>query len=119
MISREDDIALRRLHYTELLDAAHIREEKDDGEPVVSNGIAMCKIHHAAYDRDIMGISPDYRIELRRDVLEESDGPTLRYTLQGLHGEAIWTPRSRRHKPDPDLLAERFDRFRAHGSFPG
>ena len=49
---------------------------------MVTNGIAMCKIHHAADDVNIFGISPDYRVVVRADVLKEIDGPTLRYTLQ-------------------------------------
>lgn len=105
--------ALCRLRHAELLDAAHIKEDSAGGEPVISNGIAMCKIHHAAYDNDIMGIDPEYRIRVREDVLEEIDGPTLKYTLQGLNGEGLWTPRSKRDKPDRDLLSERFERFLA------
>lgn len=58
------------------------------------------------------GEADSFEIELRHDILEEIDGPTLRYALQGLHGESIFTPRSRRDKPDRELLAERFRRFR-------
>ena len=36
---------------------------------VVTNGIAMCKIHHAAYDVDIFGISPTYKVGVRPDVM--------------------------------------------------
>lgn len=113
LIAYECQCALCRLRHAELLDAAHIRSDSEGGEPVISNGLAMCKIHHAAYDANIMGISPSYEIELRHDILEEIDGPTLRYALQGLHGESILTPRSRRDKPDRELLAERFRQFRA------
>lgn len=116
LIAYECQCALCRLRHAELLDAAHIRSDSEGGEPVISNGVAMCKIHHAAYDANIMGISPSYEIELRHDILEEIDGPTLRYALQGLHGESIFTPRSRIDKPDRDLLAERFRRFRAASS---
>jgi len=38
--------ALCRLRHSELLDAAHIREDSQGGEPVVPNGISMCAIHH-------------------------------------------------------------------------
>lgn len=67
----------------------------------------------AAYDANIMGISPSYEIELRHDILEEVDGPTMRYAPQGLHGESILTPRSRRDRPDRELLTGRFRQFRA------
>lgn len=89
LLAYERRCALCRLGHRELLDAAHIRDDAAGGEPVVTNGIAMCKIHHAAFDSLIMGVRPDYAIEVRRDVLAEKDGPTLRYALQGLHGGRI------------------------------
>jgi putative restriction endonuclease len=109
----ENRCALCRLRHSVLLDAAHIRGDAEGGEPVVPNGIAMCKIHHAAFDGMIMAVRPDYRIEVRDDVLGEDDGPTLRYALQGLHGDAIEVPRRRAAQPDRNLLEERYERFRA------
>ena len=52
-------------------------------------------------------------IEVRRDILEESDGPTLRFALQGMHRKRLRLPRQRAARPDVSLLEERFDRFRA------
>jgi putative restriction endonuclease len=80
---------------------------------VVTNGIAMCKIHHAAFDSQFMGVRPDYHIQVRADILNEEDGPTLRFALQGLHGEAIGLPHKRAARPDRELLKERYERFRA------
>lgn len=111
----ENRCALCRLRHSELLDAAHIRSDSLGGEPVVTNGIAMCKIHHAAFDSLLMAVRPDYAIEVRRDILDEDDGPTLRYALQGLHGEHIEVPRQRAARPSRDLLAERYDQFRVAG----
>ncbi|WP_349304451.1 HNH endonuclease [Rhodococcus qingshengii] len=37
----------------------------------VRNGLAMCKIHHAAFDVHILGISPDLMVAIRRDLLED------------------------------------------------
>ena len=105
--------ALCNLRHVELLDAAHIRPDSEGGEPIVTNGIAMCKIHHASYDQGIMGIRPDHEIRVRPDVLEEEDGPTLRYSLQGLHGQPMHIPRRRSAKPDGELLEERWARFLA------
>jgi putative restriction endonuclease len=72
----------------------------------------MCKIHHAAFDAMFMAVRPDYVIEVRADVLAEEDGPTLRYALQGLHRAGLELPRRRASHPDPDLLEERYERFR-------
>jgi putative restriction endonuclease len=110
-----DRCALCRLRHHELLDAAHIRDDALGGEPVVTNGIAMCKIHHAAFDGLLMAVRPDYAIEVRPDVLAEQDGPTLRHALQGLHGSAIELPRQRAARPDRELLDERYERFRRAG----
>jgi putative restriction endonuclease len=46
-----------------------------DRHPEVSNGLSLCKIHRAAFDRGIIGIRPDYAIEVREDALKEVDGP--------------------------------------------
>lgn len=43
--------AICRLRHHELLEAAHIVADTDpEGEPLVSNGLALCKLHHAAFD---------------------------------------------------------------------
>ena len=107
--------ALCRLRHPELLDAAHIRGDAQSGEPIVPNGIAMCAIHHRAFDWNVLGVRPDYKVEIRGDVLAEADGPTLRYALQGLHGEAIVVPMRRAERPDKELLEERYERFRLVG----
>ena len=100
------------LRHSELLDAAHIiGDAQENGVPHVSNGLAMCKIHHAAYDRSLMGITPDYEVRIDRDLLDEVDGPMLRHGLQDMHGRRIRLPMSRRAYPDRDRLAERFEQF--------
>lgn len=108
--------AMCRLKHVSLLDAAHIipdREEK--GDPVVPNGLALCKIHHAAFDHNIIGITPDYVVEVREDVLEEVDGPMLKYGLQSLHGEKIQLPGSRAARPDQARLDMRYQLFKGVG----
>jgi putative restriction endonuclease len=111
----ESSCALCRLRHRELLDAAHIREDRDGGEPVVPNGVAMCAIHHRAFDAHVLGIRPDYVVEVRQDVLVEEDGPTLRHALQGLHRSDLTVPRDRQAQPDRQLLEERYERFRLAG----
>jgi putative restriction endonuclease len=103
-----------RLQYIELLDAAHILEDKHPkGEPLITNGLGLCKIHHSAYDSNIIGIDPDARVHIREDVLKEKDGPMLKHGLQELHGAKLVLPRKADLRPNRDFLLERFDRFRA------
>jgi putative restriction endonuclease len=106
--------AMCRLRHDELLDAAHILPDRDErGRPEVPNGLCLCKIHHGAYDANIVGVAPDCRIHVRRDVLEEHDGPMLRHGLQEMDGLPLQLPRSREQRPREEYLEERFARFRA------
>lgn len=107
--------AVCSLRHNELLDAAHIVEDRHDlGVAAVRNGLALCKIHHAAYDSRILGVRPDLVVEIRADILEETDGPLLEHGLKGLHGMPLRVvPSSRSQRPDVELLTLRYDRFRA------
>jgi putative restriction endonuclease len=108
--------SLCQLRHRELLDAAHIIADSDlAGEPVVTNGIALCKLHHAAFDSFILGISPDYVVHVRPDVLAEHDGPLLRYGLQALHGARLMLPHAPAQWPDREALEQRYARFRGAG----
>jgi putative restriction endonuclease len=103
---------LCNLQHIELLDAAHIIADSElKGEPIVPNGLALCKIHHAAYDSDLIGISPDYLVKIRGDVLEEIDGPMLKYGLQAMEGNKIRIPKNKSDYPDRDRLDIRYKRF--------
>jgi putative restriction endonuclease len=111
--SYQEQCAVCRLRHEELLEAAHIVPDgHPKGEPIVPNGLALCKLHHAAYDRNILGITPDRIVEIRLDILRESDGPMLQHGLQGFQGGRIHIPRSKHLWPRADLLAERYKTFR-------
>ncbi len=115
MLAYDTTCAVCSLGHRELLDAAHIVPDSDPlGLPVVQNGMALCKIHHAAYDRNILGIRPDYTIEIHQRLLHEIDGPMLTYGLQGHHGERLRkVPAMRSERPDEQRLARRYEEFRA------
>ena len=108
-----EQCAICHLRHVELLDAAHILADRHPlGEPVVTNGLGLCKIHHSAFDADILGIDPDARVHVRQDVLDEDDGPMLRYGLQEANGKRLLLPTRVEHRPNTDFLAERFERFK-------
>lgn len=65
-----------------------------------------------------MAVRPDYQIEVRRDVLEESDGPMLIHGLQGFHGQRIQIPTQVGLRPSPSLLAARYELFRRSADAP-
>jgi putative restriction endonuclease len=107
----ETKCTICRLKHASLLDAAHIRSDSLGGQPVVTNGLAMCKIHHAAYDENIMSITPQYRVEVKPSVLLESDGPMLLHGIQEVDGWSIELPRRKAQHPDRQLLLERHTDF--------
>ncbi|HUX33433.1 MAG TPA: HNH endonuclease [Gemmatimonadaceae bacterium] len=109
----QEQCALCRLRHNALLDAAHIiPDAHPDGEPSVQNDVALCKLHHAAFDAMMVGIRPDYLVELRRDLLEEIDGPMLQHGLKEMHGQRLVLPHDRALWPDQSALEQRFDQFR-------
>lgn len=108
----EQRCAVCSLRHPDLLDAAHIIGDRDvGGEPVVPNGLSLCKIHHAAYDRNLLGIAPDYVVHLNAALLAEIDGPMLLHGLQEMHGRSLSVPKRGSERPDRDRLATRFANF--------
>lgn len=106
--------AVCSLREASLLQAAHIIEDRNPaGAATVVNGIALCAIHHLAYDRNVMGIAPDGVVHIAGRLLNEIDGPMLRTGLQGFHGAALHLPRRRSERPDTTRLEIRFEQFRA------
>jgi putative restriction endonuclease len=55
-------------------------------------------------------------VEVRRDVLDESDGPMLVHGLQGFHGSRLFVPPQEIWRPDQKLLEARYERFRRASS---
>ena len=100
------------LKHLELLDAAHIIPDGEpESKPTVDNGLSLCKLHHAAFDSFLIGITPDYNIEVRKDILNEADGPMLQHGLKGIHNNNIILPLSKSDWPNKEFLELRFSRF--------
>lgn len=111
--------AFCRLRHEELLDAAHIVPDSEpEGEAAVRNGLSLCKLHHAAFDRHFLGLRTDLVIEVRPDILHETDGPTLVHAIQALHDVKIQFPRRETLRPAPELVAVRYQRFLEHKLAP-
>lgn len=96
-----------------LIDAAHIVGDSNPlGEPVVPNGVALCRLHHGAFDAQLLGIRPDFQIVIADQLLAMTDGPTLRHGLQGFHEKAMRLPRNDANRPGQVYLAARWDEFK-------
>jgi putative restriction endonuclease len=108
----QDRCAICHLGRRKLLDAAHIVDDSNpNGFAIVPNGLALCRIHHGAYDEFLIGIRPDLTIHVAEDVLAEIDGPMLQHGLKGIAEQQIQVPRSRRAQPDPNRLLWKYERF--------
>ncbi len=108
--------AFCRLRFEALLDASHIVPDSEaHGKATVNNGLALCKLHHAAFDKFMLGVAPDFRIHVRADILDEKDGPMLQHGLKELHQTKIILPRTESERPDPAALEWRFERFVSSG----
>jgi len=84
-----EQCAIRRLRHEELLDAAHILPDGHPrGEPVVPNGLALCK---------------------------KPDGPMLKYGLQGFQDARLLLPRDPTLRPNREFVEERYGMFRRAG----
>jgi putative restriction endonuclease len=106
--------AISHLPEPRLLDAAHIIMDADEqlGHPVISNGLPLTKLHHAAFDAHLIGVDPDYRIHVSDRLLEIHDGPFLELGFKGIAGTLIDRPRRLEDHPDGDRLAMRFEQFK-------
>lgn len=93
----------------DLVEAAHIVPVKVGGDNTTPNGVALCYLHHEAYDRGLMGITPDYGVEVSESA---------RRRLQRLARDHGWSdfrdnlrpdiilPDRAQDRPDPDRLAQ-------------
>jgi putative restriction endonuclease len=106
--------AICALRESRLLDAAHIVPDAQEfGEPLVSNGLSLCSIHHRAFDQHLVGVSPDCEVHVSDRLLDFEDGPMLEL-LKRFHGAIIVVPAVRKARPDRERLAARFEVFRGH-----
>jgi putative restriction endonuclease len=74
------------------------------GQPVVANGIALSKIHHAAFDNHLMGIDPDGRVHVSKRLLMLHEGPLLEQSLKAAAVALIRLPRAKQYYPHRDRL---------------
>jgi putative restriction endonuclease len=105
--------AISHLPEPRLLDAAHIIMDADEqlGQPVISNGLPLTKLHHAAFDARLTGVDPDFRSYISDLLLEIHYEPFVELGLKGIAGQMVQFPRRSEDRPDRDRLAIRFEQF--------
>lgn len=90
-----------------LIDAAHIVPVSLANNDTTSNGIALCALHHRAFDRSLVTMDAKYRIVLNADrlaLLKRDDRnaglPSFRKNLKTL----LALPPAASDRPDPTLI---------------
>ena len=100
------------LSCVDLLEACHIVDWSCDIENRLnpSNGICLNVLFHRAYDRNYVGITPDYMIIVSERLMDESGNDTMRSFLMQYNNTTIQMPD--RFMPNRDLLAIHYDKFK-------
>jgi putative restriction endonuclease len=71
----------------------------------------MSKIHHAAFDANLIGIDADLRVHVAEELLAMNDGPMLEQGIKAMAGHISRLPKRSMDNPDRDRLAQRFELF--------
>lgn len=92
----------------ELLEAAHIipvkSEESNDSTP---NGIALCALHHKAYDRGLLGVDEKYRVLINEQRVRRLENKNQVYGLDRFRNalrDEIRLPTAAHARPRPEYL---------------
>ena len=103
--------AISGLPVRELLEAAHITPDTEASSSTdVSNGISLSRLHHRAFDSNLIGISPELKVVVSERLLRTRDGEVLK-ALTNSHGTTISIPSHKPLMPDRERLKARFESF--------
>lgn len=86
-----------------IVDGAHIKPFSQFRDDRFSNGLALCKNHHWAFDRGWFGISDDYRIIVPGDRMTE-EPPEKSRTMREFNHEPLFLPNREAYYPSPESL---------------
>jgi putative restriction endonuclease len=103
--------AFSGLPVRELLVGAHIVPDHEGGAASVQNGICMSALHHVAFDSQLIGVDPDYRVHVASPLREHQDGDLLA-NIKAIDGALLRLPQAREDWPDRRFLERRFKQFR-------
>jgi putative restriction endonuclease len=84
-----------------VLDAAHIKPYKQDGEHEIQNGILLRQDVHTLFDRGYITVTPDYHAEVSSRIKSEFHNGHEYYRA---HGKPIALPGQHEFRPSKELL---------------
>ncbi len=82
-------------------EAAHIKWHAYEGPDVIPNGLLLCPLHHATFDRGMFTVNSAYEVQVSDHV---TGGQGTKRWLFDYHGKRILLPRDKRQYPDPVYL---------------
>lgn len=83
-----------------LVDACHIQDHAKSGIDHPTNGLALCKNLHAAFDSGLISLSDDYQVLVSKSLRETETA----YSLRRLAGHSIQLPARPDFRPDISLV---------------
>ncbi|MYC63580.1 MAG: hypothetical protein F4X16_12250 [Caldilineaceae bacterium SB0661_bin_34] len=101
------------LSQPQLVDAVSIVPGANGGNVDVTEGLCMSRLHHAAFNVNLLGVDPDGRIHVSEQLDAREAGDSFSRQLTSLAGRRISMPRTPELHPNRDLLAVRFEQFQA------
>lgn len=110
----QDTCALSGLAQPQLVDAVPITQGKSGIRLDVTEGLCLSRLHHAAFDANLLGIDSDGRVHLSERLDTYVPGDPFVRNLLSVAGRRISMPRAPECQPNRDLLAARFEQFRAN-----
>lgn len=84
-----------------IVDGAHIKPFAKFYNNQISNGIALCKNHHWAFDRGLFTIDDNYKIIIANNFEEISPHAKA---IKNFHGERLLLPSESQYRPGLDFL---------------
>jgi putative restriction endonuclease len=93
-----------------LLDAAHIVADRlPEGLATVTNGMSMCPTHHRAFDKDLLLVNPEYRVQIARDRLEQAASDATARMLLDFDGREVHLPKALELRPRAEFLRRKIE----------
>lgn len=109
--SYNNKCCITNLSCTELIEACHIVDWATDVKNRLnpSNGICLNVLFHKAYDKNYIGISPDYEVFVSDKLFDENSQDTIRTFFMQYHHTRIQMPD--KFLPNKDLLNLHYQHF--------
>lgn len=84
------------------VESSHIFPKEKNGSDDLRNGIALCRLHHWAFDEGLFSIRDDYSIVVESRIKNDKN-----YTeISRFENQKIALPKDEKYKPHPMFLAQ-------------